>query len=193
MKSTLQKAVMATLIASAPAMAGGYTNTYESLFAIEGGHSNLNMDVNQNGYSVQRSGMGHFGLKLGAQGENYRVFLSGRYFVADPGNTIGTFGGELQYKFNFSEPVDFFLGLNTGVAVMRLGASDDGVLPSVSTNSPYVGGDVGFNYHATELIDLELGAKYMHMTESVAQGATTYDFNNMISAYGSVIIKWQMR
>ncbi|MBN2815844.1 MAG: hypothetical protein JXQ67_04125 [Campylobacterales bacterium] len=193
MKRTLQKAVLATVLASAPAMAAGYTNTTESLFAVEGGMTHLTADVNQNGYSVQQESMGHFGLKLGAQGENYRVFVSGRYFLADKGNTIATGGVEAQYKFNFSEPVDFFIGANAGVAAMKIGASDDGLLPSVSTQAPYFGGDAGFNFHASELVDIELGAKYMHITETITQGTTVYDFNNMISGYASIIIKWQMQ
>jgi hypothetical protein len=192
MRKSLQKAVLATVLASVPAMADGYSNTTDSLFAVEGGYSNLNVDVNRNAYSVQDENMGHLGLKLGAQSKNYRVFLSGRYFLAEQGNTIATGGGELQYKFNFSKPVDFFIGVNGGIAYMEIGASDDGALPSVSTQAPYVGGDLGFNYHASELVDLEVGTKYMHISDTVTQGTTTYDFKNMITGYASIIIKYQL-
>jgi len=188
MKKNLTKVVLATLMATAPVMAFDTV----SLFAVEGGYSNLSADVNQNGYTVQDSGMGNFGLKLGAEGENYRVFLSGRYFLAEEGNTVATAGAELQYKFNFSEPVDFFIGVNGGAAYLKAGPSDDGVLPSVSTTAPYMGGDVGFNFHATPEVDLELGIKYMHISDTVTQGSTTYDFNSISTAYASVIFKWQM-
>jgi len=192
MRKSLQKAVLATVLASVPVMAGGYSNTTDSLFAVEGGYSRLSADTNQNGYSVQDAGMGHFGLKIGAQGKNYRLFLSGRYFLADEGNTVAAAGGELQYKFNFSEPVDFFIGVNGGLAYVKVGASDDGLLPSVSTQAPYMGGDVGFNYHASKLIDLELGVKYMHISDTITQGTITYDFNNITSGYASIIIKYQL-
>jgi hypothetical protein len=180
--------LLATLIAAAPAMA----DKTESLFAIEGGYSDLSADVSQSAYSVQNAGMGHVGLKLGAQGENYRVFLSGRYYAAEKSNTLATAGAEIQYKFNFSNPVDFFIGANGGVAFIKIGQSDDGALASVSTNAPYFGGDAGFNYHASELIDLELGVKYMNIDDTVTQGATTYEFNNMTTAYASIIIKYQL-
>ena len=192
MKKNLAKAALVTIMASAPLVAGGFSNTTESLFALEGGYTNLNAEVSQNGYSLQKEGMGNFGLKLGAQGKNYRVFLSGRYFLAEQGNTVATAGGEAQYKFNFSSPVDFFIGANGGIAFMKIGPSDDGVMASVSTNAPYIGGDVGFNYHASELIDLELGVKYMHIDEKITQGAVTYDFNNMTTGYASIIFKYQM-
>jgi len=190
MKKCLQKAILATVLASVPAMADGYSYNTNSLFAIEGGYTELSAEVDQAGYSIQDAGMGNIGLKIGAEGENFRVFLSGRYYDAEKDNTLTTAGGELQYKFNFSKPVNFFIGANAGMAFIKIGP--DGVLPSVSTNTPYYGGDIGFNVHASELIDLELGVKYMKLDESVTQGAVTYDFNSITSAYASVIIKWQM-
>ena len=192
MKKNIQKALLATVLATTPMFAGGFADVEDSLFAIEGGYTQLSADVNQNGYSMQDAGMGNLGLKLGAQGENYRIFLSGRYFLADQGNSVATAGGELQYKFNFSKPVDFFIGANAGIAYMKIGPSDDGRLASVSTNAPYIGGDAGFNFHASELIDLELGVKYMHISDTVTQGTTVYDFNNMTTGYASIIFKYQM-
>lgn len=192
MKKSLQKIAVVTLLAAVPLMGGGFVSTTESLFALEGGHTQLNADVDQSSYDVQKGAMGHFGLKLGAQGKHYRVFLSGRNFVAEKGNTIVTMGGEIQYKFNFSKPVSFFMGANGGAANIKIGASGDGALPSVSTTVPYFGGDVGFNYNASDIVDLELGVKYMRMGQSVTQEATSYNFSNLTSGYGSVIIKWQM-
>ncbi len=46
--------------------------------------------------------------------------------------------------------------------------------------------------HATESLDLEVGAKYMYMNTVVKQGTVTYDFRDLTSFYGSVIFKWQM-
>ena len=44
-------------------------------------------------------------VKIGAQTENYRVFLSARYYDADNLSTLNTYGAEIQYMFNFSKPV----------------------------------------------------------------------------------------
>ncbi|PHQ55376.1 MAG: hypothetical protein COA30_06930 [Sulfurimonas sp.] len=163
-----------------------------SLFGVEGGMSSLRAETNTNGYQIQKNSMGHFGLKFGAESENFRVFFSGRNYLADDNNYLLTGGIEAQYKFNFSKYADFFIGGNGGIAYIEIGPSSVGSAPGIQNNTPYFGGDVGFNFHATESLDLEVGAKYMYMNTVVKQGTVTYDFRDLTSFYGSVIFKWQM-
>ena len=153
MRKKLTKVVLATALVASSLSAGEYDFNTHSLFAIEGGYSNLNAEVNNAGYSIQKKEMPDIGLKLGAESENYRIFLSGRYYLAENDNIVGTAGGEVQYKFNFTKPVNFFIGANAGAAYIKIGTSADGVLPSASITTPYYGGDLGFNYHASDLID----------------------------------------
>ena len=193
MKSIIQKKVLGILMTAAPLMAFDFIKTTESLFAVEGGYSTLHNDVNDlsQGIINQNNNIetGHFGLKLGAQGRNYRVFLSGRNYISNSSHTILTAGGEAQYKFNFSKLANFFLGVSAGVAQIKIAENNDA---TTSTRMPYYGGDVGFNYCASELIDLELGVKYMRLSENISQGTTLYNLSDMSSMYGSIIIKWQM-
>lgn len=188
-RKLIQKTLLAISLLGTSFVSLNATET-NSLFAIEGGISSLRASTNMTGYEIQKSDMKHFGLKLGAEGENYRVFLSARNFLADTNNKLLTLGVEGQYKFNFSKPVSFFLGLNGGSAYIEIGK--DGLSPGTNVTTPYFGGDLGFNYHASTLIDLEVGAKYMFIDNTVAQGTATYTFRDMTSFYSSLIFKWQM-
>jgi len=171
MKKSLSKAVLAMMIAVAPLAAGDYTFNSHSLFAIEGGMADSEMESDA---------VGTVGLKIGAQTDSYRVFLSARHFLIDDVSHLNTYGGELQYMFNFSEPVNFFLGVNGGNADFKRSVGTS------SESSLYYGADAGFNIHATELIDLEIGARYMELQEEALLD------NKIVSAYASVIFKWKM-
>ena len=190
MKKRLTKIALAASLLSMPALVGA--DEYHSLLGFEGGYSNVDVESTNNGqtYEIQKSGFASGGLKIGAESEDYRIFLSARYYNAKDFSKLNTVGGELQYKFNFSKRANFFLGGNVGKAYMRV---SDGMNPSVSTDTTYLGGDAGFNIHATELIDLEVGARYMSFDETVElDPITKYKFSSLVTAYASIIIKWKM-
>jgi hypothetical protein len=88
--------------------------------------------------------------------------------------------------FNFSEPVNFFIGANGGVA--NITAASVGT-PSENATQAYYGVDAGFNLHASELIDLEIGVRYMGLEDTLVGGVVVDDIT---TAYASVIIKWKM-
>ena len=54
--------------------------------------------------------------------------------------------------FNFSKPVNFFIGANGGVANVKIAIPGNS---SESVSEMYYGADAGFNIHASELIDVE--------------------------------------
>jgi hypothetical protein len=118
--------------------------------------------------------------------------LSGRSYDAEDFSKLSTIGVEFQYKFNFSKPVNFFLGGNVGYAYMKVGADPANNLPSVDTNSIYYGADAGFNYHLNELIDLEAGVRFVTLNENITRENVNFDFSSFKTAYGSIIFKWQM-
>ncbi|WP_193111379.1 outer membrane beta-barrel protein [Sulfurimonas paralvinellae] len=190
MKKRLTKIALAASLLSMPAVVGA--NEYTSLFAVEGGYNKVSADVTESGqmFSVQDSKLGSAGLKLGAQGENFRVFLSARYYDAEDFSKLDTLGAEVEYLFHFSKPVSFFLSANAGKAFMKVGSKP--YYASVSTNEYYYGGGAGFNVTVTDLIDVEVGARYIDLDSEVTQGTATYKFNSITSAYGSIIFKWQM-
>ena len=191
MKNKLTKAALVLTFLCAPVTI--IADEYNSLFAVEGSYSTIDVETSgATNVDVQTNGFGGIGLKLGAESKNYRIFLSGRYFDAKDFSKLTTMGGEFQYKFNFSKPVNFFLGGNVGYAYMKVGADPIHNLPSVDTTSIYYGADAGFNYHMNELVDLELGARFMTFDESLTRDGVNFDFSSFVTGYASVIIKWQM-
>jgi len=171
MKNSLSKIVLAAMMVTAP-LAADYTFDTHSLFALEGGIADLDGESSE---------IATAGLKIGAQTENYRVFLSARHFNTDDLHSLNAYGAEVQYMFNFSKPVNFFIGANGGQATVKVSSAVS------SESSVYYGGDAGFNIHASELIDVEVGARYMKLQDDVM----AVD-NDIVSAYASVIIKWKM-
>ena len=193
MKKRLTKAILAMSLLTMPALSMA-DDEYHSLFAVEGSYNNIDVErTSVTSVNVQGSGFGGVGIKIGAESHNYRVFISGRYFDAKDFNKLNTIGAEFQYKFNFSKPVNFFLGVNAGYAYMKVGADVLNGIPSVDTTSPYYGADAGFNYHASKLIDLEAGVRFMNLNENLTTSdGVNFDFSSFSSVYTSVIIKWQM-
>ncbi|MBA1433055.1 MAG: hypothetical protein FAF04_05575, partial [Epsilonproteobacteria bacterium] len=153
MKKRLTKIALAASILSMPAMVAA--DEYKSLFAVEGGYTKVSADVTDSGqiFSVQENKLGSAGLKLGAQGEHFRVFLSARYYDAEDFSKLNTLGAEVEYLFHFSKPVSFFVSANAGKAFMKVGATQ--YYSSVSLNEYYYGGGAGFNLTVTDLVDVE--------------------------------------
>ena len=187
MKNSLNKIVLATMIAAAPLAAGEYDFDAHSLFAIEGGATNVNVEAPAGSYDEKE--MANVGLKIGAEGEEYRIFLSARYYDMDDSSTLNTYGAEAQYLFNFSKPVNFFLGANAGVASVKIANS---TISSERISEMYYGADAGFNIHASEMIDLEIGVRYMELQDAVVLSAPAVQVDSIATAYASVIIKWEM-
>jgi len=198
MKKSLSKVVLATMIATVPLAADNYSYDTYSLFAIEGGVTNVSIERDDaNNLDIDKEALPNIGLKIGAQGNDFRAFFSARYYNGDDFTKLMTAGGELQYLFNFSKAANFFIGANAGQAFIDVGGDADKDIPSMSITSTYYGGDAGFNIHATELIDIEIGAKYMVLDVdedrfNTSGASINYKMDSMVTGYASVIFKWQM-
>ncbi len=164
----------------------------KSLVGIEGGYNNLPYEngtsINNEQYSAK---VGHAGLKLGAETEDFRVFLSGRYYMGESSyDYIATYGAELQYKLNATDIMNFYIGANAGVANMKFRASGESF--SRTIQDLYLGGDIGTNIHLGEDTDLEIGARVMSIQAENTKNSVTYRIGNLVSGYASIIFKWQM-
>jgi len=168
------------------------TDTF-SLLGLEGGYSSLDYEGGTRLNNTQnRVSLAHAGLKLGAETQDFRVFISGRYYYDQNRDYdyIVAYGGELQYKFNVAEAINFFIGANAGYASMKFRAS--GETFSRTFNEPYFGGDAGTNIHMGKSVDLEIGARVMSIQGENTINNVTYRVGNIVSGYASLIFKWQM-
>ena len=188
MKKRLTKIALAASLLSMPVLAGA--DEEHSLFGLEGGASGVDISVTPAVRKIQKDMFENVGVKIGAESEDYRIFLSARYYDAIDFKQFNTIGAEFQYKFNFAEAANFFLGANIGKAYVEVGAKNGA--PSAQMDTDYLGGDAGFNLHASEHIDLEVGTRYMYFDERVTKGTYRYHLDSLITAYASIIIKWKM-
>ncbi len=144
-----------------------YIYDTKSLVAIESGYSISNNDND--------SSKINFGLKLGAESNEYRIFIGARRHNRELDKSIYTYGVDFQYIFNFSQYANMYIGVNGGSA--NIVNEDEKRVYEV-----YYGGDIGFNIHANKLIDVEIGSKIIKIeeTKSISYG------------YISLIIKYKM-
>lgn len=197
-KSKLQKVVLGTAILTTSLLAdtSSYSYDIDSLVGFEVGYASTVSESVDSApatpvYSQNTAGLYNYGVKLGAQTKDYRLFLSARNY-ADPDSkysNVFTYGAELQYKFNVAKAMDIFIGANTGYANIKY---SNGTAPSVSLNKPYFGGDIGANIHMGDAVDLEVGARVMSLEAEAVSGTDSYRLNSITTGYASLIFKWKM-
>ncbi len=192
MKKYINKIILTALLATSPLLALD-DSIYEfesfSLVGIEAGYSNFDVENDAATPLRETYKFGHGGLKIGAQTQNYRLFLSGRYCEVDDFDYAYTMGAEAQYLMNFSEFANLYIGINAGIAEMRLIDATD---KTRNISDPYIGGDIGFNIHLGETMDLELGARVMKLDAENDKDDIIYTFDTITSGYLSLIFKYQM-
>ena len=194
-KNRLSKALVAAAMLSSAAMADTVIYPDYSLIGIEGGMTSINSDVddyNANTSDSVSKTVQNIGIKIGAESYNYRIFLTADYYT-NPDSSydyMGTYGGELDYLLNVSTKMNLYIGINAGIANMKFKAPNETSKRLIS--DPYYGADAGLNFHASKLIDLELGARLMMLDATNTKNNLTYTFNNFITAYASIIFKYEM-
>lgn len=192
MKKNMKNLVWMLLLAVTPIFAESTilgSKTY-SLVGIEAGYNGLSMSaLNDDGTPAfdETTNYAHAGIKIGAQNENYRIFLSARYNKIDDFDYAYTMGVEFQYLINFSKHANLFLGAGMGMAEMEY-LDDKNFVRTIS--DPYVGGDIGVNYHVNESIDLELGVRLISLDANNLKNDITYTFDTITTGYTSVIFKF---
>ncbi len=190
------KRVAGVMLSSALAFSVGSADDFifktKSLVGIEGGYGTFDVEKSPATTNpTSRHSGGVAGLKIGAEGENFRIFLGVRnYFLGGEYDYFGTAGVELQYMFNFSQYANFFIGGSTGMVNGRFQLSSENFNRKFSDT--YYGGDVGFNIHINKTFDLELGARLIATNASDDQAGTTYTIDHITSGYASIIIKYEM-
>ena len=181
----LKKLILATLLTLTPLVADDYKNI--SLIGFEGSFNTMEVSNDDTPVVVDKHDFLSAGLKLGAQTEYYRLFLSARYYPISGFDYAYTMGAELQYLVNFSKSTNFFLGINTGIAEMKFLDTKN---VSRTISDQYIGGDIGVNYHFAKSFDWEIGMRVMSLNAKNDINNVTYTFDNILSAYTSIIFKY---
>jgi len=191
-KRNIKKVVLGMALLATPLMAD-YGYKAQSLVGIEGGFSQLDYENGTSDANEQYdTNLANLGIKIGAETEDFRAFISGRYFFdsSKQYDYLTTFGLELQYKFNVTEVFNVYLGANGGVANAKFRAENEDF--SRTFSDPYIGGDLGANIHLGSSTDLEIGARVMSIQATNTKNDVSYRIGNIVNAYASLIFKWQM-
>ena len=128
------------------------------------------------GTETDTVGAPSIGLKLGAEGEFYRVFVDSRYWYTDQYHSAATVGAALQYLIRPAKAFNIFLGINAGW-INTLTANKD------ETNSdPYYGVDAGVNFDVADNFGIEVGARYANVNSSDKDYITSEFYQGYVSA-----------
>ena len=186
MKNKLKSLALSLVLSSTAAMAA------ESLVAIEGTYGALNVDKEVSSVTTNNNiDLLGGGLKIGAQSDDFRIFLQGNYYRSsdDRYDYVATYGAEIDYLINVSENFNLFLGVNGGM--INIEQIDD-IGTKRTSSDPYFGGAAGINIHASKSIDLELGGRMLFMDISNTRNNIKYTYNTLFSGYASIIFKFHM-
>ena len=166
-----------------------------SLIAIEGGQVDSTLDTQTiSGTTSTTSSTdmkGGFGaLKIGAESENFRIFISGRYHDLAEVDLAISGGVEFQFLGRIGDHFNIFIGANGGYAHFEVPDATNG---TQRFGAGYYGGDAGVNIDFTDNFGLELGYKLMMLDAQQTAGSNTYKINNLNNAYVSFIYKYQIK
>ena len=165
---------------------------YTALAGVELGYTRVNYDygaqLNNTSNSVW---MPVGGIKVGAESEDYRAFISGKYFYDTDRDYdyITTYGAEFQYKFHPAKVFDIFIGGDVGVANIKWRANGETFARTISTG--YFGGEMGLNFHFDEKFDLELAGRVLSLDATNTIGGVSYRVNTISTAYVGLVFKWE--
>ncbi len=181
-----------------------YDGTTKAIVGVETGYGQFDYSAaNEDNINMGRTStsedFGILGLKIGAESEEFRIFLDAKYYqVGGDFDYANSMGGSFQYLMFISRDFNFFFGINGGL--MNLKVVDSTIGKSYEYSDPYFGGDVGFNYEVHEKLGFEVGIRYLNINASNTQYYTdadtgntmsrTYTVDQMMNIYASMIFKY---
>lgn len=153
-----------------------------SLIGIEGGIGQIDADG-------EAHNLVSGGIKVGAQTERLRLFLSGKLYSIDGFESANAIGGELQYLLPLNETFKMFIGLNGGQMSLEVDTTE-GIR---KLQTPYFGGEAGINMALSDTVDVEIGGRIISLDYSHSLGNVTYSVNSIVQGYASIILKFPTR
>ncbi len=193
----LSKVIVATILVASSLMAESsddskYQFNINSLIGFEGGYSEFDFErMGAAAVTRKRVNMGHGGFKIGAESDDYRLFLSARVYDTSGFDHMRTYGVELQYKLNFSKMANFYFGINGGLVEMKYVDVLNSNL-AVKMDDHYLGADAGVNIHLGDSVDFEMGARFMSLDGNEKVNSIEYKLDKIVTGYASIIFKYKM-
>ena len=126
------------------------------------------------------------GLKIGAQSDDYRVYLSARTIQINGFESGNALGGEFQYLIPIHTGLNAFMGVNAGQIGMK---TKNLPTPQRDISTYYYGGDLGVNMALSPSIDLEMGGRLMYMNYTHTLGGVAYNVDSIVQGYASLVFK----
>jgi len=188
MKKILSLLLLLTLALQAETISelNDYKDT--SLVAFEGGAAQMTTTPENN------NTFGYGGFKIGAQSEEYRIFLSLRNYAIKDYDYANSYGLELDYLMPFNDTIGFFFGGCGGLMNLQYSSTEG----SRTYASPYFGVESGFNLNVSEHIAFEIGARYLGINAKntlLNTDKTTevqHSIDSMLNAYASLIFRFTL-
>lgn len=137
----------------------GYINTTYNVPAVDGG-------------GTKHVDSPSIGLKFGAEGDFYRVFIDTNYWYTDEYASAMTVGLAIQYLVRPAKFFNIFMGLNGGL-VNTQGNKD---------TNPYYGADLGVNFDIGEKFALEIGGRACAVDSNDKEGTIDDFYQGYVSA-----------
>ena len=134
------------------------------------------------------------GIKIGAEGQEYRILLNTRYYFMEKTELALSAGATVQYLFRYADWGNLFLGVEAGGATFRFrySPSTGGEETAETGFQMYYGGNAGLNFDIGDTFGLELGGRYMAMDSSITNNGSTIKVPYITQGYASILFKYVM-
>ena len=163
----------------------------KTIIGIEGGFGQTSIETNATGATNQTPYLGGLGLKLGAEGQEYRIYIDGRYYIIDGVEFAFSGGATIQYIFRFSNFMNYFVGIEAGVTSFRYKVENESFTRETGLQL-YYGANTGFNFDITDSVGIELGGRYMVMDAANTKDGVLTKIPYIAEGYLAIDFKYVM-
>lgn len=164
-----------------------------SLLGIEMGVSNIKSETTTNrSFTSQDDLVGQMGIKIGAQTKEYRLYFNLNYYTDNSEfyDYLITYGVSGEYMFHLLPVVDFFLGLEGGMASADYKLQNENFSRSLSDF--YAGANMGLNLPINNDFDVELGGRILVLNIDNTKNNVTFTHKRISTLFATLIYKYQM-
>ena len=198
MKKILKTLAVVTTALTVSLAAGESKTSYDdnwgvkSVIGFEGGFGKSQTEITDQ--SIIDTTPISAGIKVGAEGQEYRILLNTRYYFMEKTELALSVGATVQYLFRFTDWGNLFLGVEAGGSTFRFrySPSSGGEATAETGFQLYYGGNAGLNFDFGDTVGLEVGGRYMAMDNSITNNGSTIKIPYVAQGYASIMFKYVM-